>query len=91
MQKLYECLPDQELVRLGCEVKAINQDESGVEVVLTDGTVEKGDMVLGADGVRSGVRSIMWEHANKTTPGLISAKEKTCMILPCTTPAHTID
>lgn len=78
LQNLYDCLPDKSRVRLGCEVSTIEQNASGVEVILTDETVEKGDMVLGADGVRSPVRSMMWEQANKTTPGLITVQEKTC-------------
>ncbi|KAL1862373.1 hypothetical protein Plec18170_001199 [Paecilomyces lecythidis] len=76
LQTLYDYLPDKSRLRVGCEVKTIKQDKDGVEVILADGTVEKGDMVLGADGVRSPVRSMMWEHANKKTPGFITAEEK---------------
>ncbi|KAJ9273241.1 hypothetical protein DTO212C5_826 [Paecilomyces variotii] len=76
LQTLYDYLPDKNRLRVGCEVKTIKQDKDGVEVILADGTMEKGDIVLGADGVRSPVRSMMWEHANKTTPGLITAEEK---------------
>lgn len=76
LQTLYDYLPDKNRLRVGCEVKTIKQDKDGVEVILADGTVEKGDIVLGADGVRSPVRSMMWEHANKTIPGLITAEEK---------------
>ncbi|KAI1412765.1 FAD binding domain protein [Hypoxylon sp. FL1857] len=79
LRNLYETLPDMKRVKLNSEVKSINQLPDGVEVVLTDGTVEKGDMVLGADGVRGTVRSMMWEHANKMEPGIITAQEKTCM------------
>jgi len=63
---------------MNCIVREIKQSVSGVEVVLNDGTVESGDMVLGCDGVHSLVRSAMWDHASKTTAGLITAKEKTC-------------
>lgn len=55
----------------------MKQLDSGVEVKLSDGTIEKGDMVLGCDGVYSLMRGLMWDHANKTTTGLITAKEKT--------------
>lgn len=65
-------------VKLNSEVKSINQLPDGVEVLLMDGTVERGDMVLGADGVRGTVRSMMWEHANRMEPGIITAQEKTC-------------
>lgn len=65
------------MLRTGCTTKEVKQLVSGVEVKLSDGTAETGDTVLGCDGVNSLVRSLMWDHANKTTKGLITAKEKT--------------
>jgi 2-polyprenyl-6-methoxyphenol hydroxylase-like FAD-dependent oxidoreductase len=43
-------------LHLGAEVKSFNEDESRVEVALTDGTVTNGDFLVGADGLRSTVR-----------------------------------
>ncbi len=63
---------------MDCAVREVKQSVSGVEVMLNDGTIEIGDMVLGCDGVHSLVRSAMWDHASKTTAGLITAEEKTC-------------
>lgn len=55
------------------EVKHVGDQ---VQVTLFDGQIETGDIVLGCDGAHSIVRNIMWEHANKITPGIITAKEK---------------
>jgi salicylate hydroxylase len=43
-------------VRLGARVAAVRQDDAGVEAVLEDGSVERGDMLVGADGIHSLVR-----------------------------------
>jgi 2-polyprenyl-6-methoxyphenol hydroxylase-like FAD-dependent oxidoreductase len=52
-------------------------EENGmVRVLLDDGTEEVGDLVVGADGVHSVVRALMWKKANETVPGYISAAEK---------------
>jgi len=75
---LYDGLPDKTRIRTKCQVKDVKQLISGVEVTMADGTVERGDIVVGCDGVNSLVREIMWDFANKTTPGMITAKEKTC-------------
>lgn len=77
LQCLYDGLPDKSYIRTGCEVRSIKHLDSGVEVTLKDGSVEKGDMVLGCDGVHSKTRSLMWQHADATAPGLITEKEKT--------------
>jgi 2-polyprenyl-6-methoxyphenol hydroxylase-like FAD-dependent oxidoreductase len=45
--------------RDGTNVTAIMQDDTGVEVVVDDGTVERFDVVFGADGYRSLVRSLV--------------------------------
>lgn len=57
-------------------VKDIQEDQDGVEVFCQDGTSERGDMVIGCDGVHSKVREIMWEKAARLAPGLITADEK---------------
>ncbi|KAH7311416.1 FAD binding domain protein [Stachybotrys elegans] len=76
---LYDCLPNKSRVRLNAGVAGIKQSSSGVEVALSDGTVEVGDLVLGCDGVHSRTRGFMWDHANKTAVGTITAKEKKAM------------
>ncbi|ARZ67264.1 hypothetical protein SMD11_1603 [Streptomyces albireticuli] len=44
-------------VRLGAHVAAFTQDRTGVTVRLTDGGTVRGDILIGADGVHSRVRS----------------------------------
>lgn len=43
-------------VRTGAEVVGYRQDSTGVVVELADGTTERGDVLIGADGVHSAVR-----------------------------------
>jgi salicylate hydroxylase len=43
-------------LRLGRRVAAVRQDDAGVEAVLDDGSVERGSVLIGADGVHSVVR-----------------------------------
>ena len=44
-------------LRLGTEVEAFEQDESGVRVLLADGGEESADILVGADGLRSRIRA----------------------------------
>ena len=82
---MYDGLPDKNFVKAGSKIQDIAESSSRVEVKLSDGTVEKGDMVLGCDGTHSFVRGVMWDHANKAIPGFISEKEKNSKlyIRPC--------
>ncbi|KAH8176530.1 FAD binding domain-containing protein [Sarocladium implicatum] len=60
VQMLYESIPDRDTrVRTGMDVTRINIHDAGVEVICGDGTVEKGSIVIGCDGVRSITRSEM--------------------------------
>jgi 2-polyprenyl-6-methoxyphenol hydroxylase-like FAD-dependent oxidoreductase len=43
-------------LRLGCEVRGFSENEAEVKVALNDGTVAGGDLLVGADGLRSPVR-----------------------------------
>jgi 2-polyprenyl-6-methoxyphenol hydroxylase-like FAD-dependent oxidoreductase len=50
-------------VRLGVSAESIRQDESGIAAALTDGTQDRYDLVIGADGIRSGTRSLLFPEA----------------------------
>jgi FAD dependent monooxygenase len=47
-----------------------------VKVHLADGTFEEGDIVVGADGVHSLTRQVMWDYAAQTDPSSISDSDK---------------
>ncbi|PHH71951.1 hypothetical protein CDD82_6243 [Ophiocordyceps australis] len=76
LQILYDALPDKSFIKTGVAVQEIEQFADGIQVTLSDGSVERGDMVLGCDGVHSLARTLMWQYAGKVSPGLIAAKEK---------------
>lgn len=46
----------------GTKVQSIRETSDGVEVTFADGSSEKADLVIGADGVRSVVRECMFEN-----------------------------
>ncbi|KAK0616592.1 hypothetical protein B0T14DRAFT_538471 [Immersiella caudata] len=77
LQVVYDNLPDKSKIRTSAAVKNITETTIGVEVTLADGTIEKGDIVLGCDGVHSLSRSIMWDHAAASNPAHIPKSDKT--------------
>lgn len=79
IRTLYNKLPDKSQVLLNKRAQSITHTDNGVQVTLADNTVEEGDIVIGADGVHSIVRQLMWDHANTLAPNTITAAEKTCM------------
>ena len=46
-------------VRLGCSFELLTPDDQGVDVLFTDGSHGRYDLVVGADGVNSRVRSVV--------------------------------
>jgi len=52
-------------VRLGLTVNSIESDAEGADVAFSDGAKGRYDLVIGADGVFSGVRSILFPQAPK--------------------------
>lgn len=50
-------------VNLGVTVASLSQDAGGVDVELTDGTRERYDLVIGADGINSLVRRLVFPDA----------------------------
>lgn len=50
-------------IRLGTSVTSIAQEEHGVEVELSDGSRERYDLLVGADGLHSAVRELVFSDA----------------------------
>jgi 2-polyprenyl-6-methoxyphenol hydroxylase-like FAD-dependent oxidoreductase len=46
-------------VHYGTEVDALTQDADGVDLSLSDGTTDRVDLLIGADGLNSGVRTMI--------------------------------
>lgn len=50
-------------VRLGCSFQTITQDDAGVDITFTDGTADRFDAVIAADGLYSAVRGLLMPDA----------------------------
>jgi 2-polyprenyl-6-methoxyphenol hydroxylase-like FAD-dependent oxidoreductase len=55
-------------VRLGLTVAALEHDAGAVAVTLSNGSVERYDLVIGADGIYSGIRALAFPHAVAPAP-----------------------
>lgn len=56
LQSALRAALDRESVHLGCEVTGFTEEEGGVQVTMRDGRAAQGDVLIGADGLRSAVR-----------------------------------
>jgi 2-polyprenyl-6-methoxyphenol hydroxylase-like FAD-dependent oxidoreductase len=52
-------------VQLGVKVDTLEQDDAGVDVTLTDGSMGRYDLVVGADGIFSQMRELIFPDAAK--------------------------
>ncbi|MGW4589684.1 FAD-dependent monooxygenase [Amycolatopsis thermoflava] len=57
---LYTAIRDTVEIRFGTTVTAVAQDADGVDVTLSDGTVERADLLVGADGLHSTTRKLVF-------------------------------
>ncbi|KAM3064986.1 hypothetical protein ACMFMF_011457 [Clarireedia jacksonii] len=73
---LYSKFEDKSRIHKKKKVVEICQGRSDVSVTTTDGTTYHGDLVVGADGVHSIVRSEMWRIGNLEQPGFVTEEEK---------------
>ncbi|SDL21083.1 2-polyprenyl-6-methoxyphenol hydroxylase [Glycomyces sambucus] len=55
---LFEAVRDTAEFRFGTTATAIEQDRDGVTAVLSDGSTERADLLIGADGLHSAVRAL---------------------------------
>ncbi|KAI0456729.1 FAD binding domain-containing protein [Xylaria acuta] len=78
---VYECLPDKSKILTGKRVVDVDENEDGVEVKLQDGTIERGDILIGCDGVHSRVRDLMWRNANVEIDNKITSEEKQSLVV----------
>lgn len=78
MQLLYGALPDEirHLLLPGKDVSTIETTEDGVVVRCTDGSAERGSIVVGADGAHSKVRDCMRRIALQESPKAAVNEEK---------------
>jgi len=57
---LYELVRERSDIRFGTQVEEVAATTSGVEVRLSDGSIERADLLVGADGIHSNVRSLVF-------------------------------
>lgn len=69
---LAERLPEAVSVRLASRVARIEQDDAGVRVHLTGGERIEGDLLVGADGLRSTVRSQLFGESESIFTGYLA-------------------
>ena len=59
---------DQRVLRLGAKCVGVAQNAEGVTISLDDGSTEHGDLVVGADGLHSQVRTVLMGMDRPATP-----------------------
>ncbi|KAH7342650.1 hypothetical protein BKA65DRAFT_595732 [Rhexocercosporidium sp. MPI-PUGE-AT-0058] len=69
LKVLSDRLPDKSRVHLSKRVTKIDHIDTKVVVHCKDGSIYSGDIVVGADGVHSSVKSVMQDHIDRSTPG----------------------
>ncbi|KFZ09191.1 hypothetical protein V501_05682 [Pseudogymnoascus sp. VKM F-4519 (FW-2642)] len=69
LKVLYKHIPDKSKVHTLKRVCKVDHNDSGVVVHCQDGTNYHGDVIVGADGIHSAVRTLMQQHIEITSPG----------------------
>jgi 2-polyprenyl-6-methoxyphenol hydroxylase-like FAD-dependent oxidoreductase len=73
--RIYSLLKDAlpaESYRPGMALEGFEQDPSGVTAMFSDGTRERGDLLVGADGIRSTVRELLWPKVQPRYAGYVA-------------------
>ncbi|KAF4439871.1 Zeaxanthin epoxidase chloroplastic [Fusarium acutatum] len=75
LKVLYNSIKDKSKILTNKRVVMTELVNGGVHAVTSDGTSIAGDILVGADGVHSTVRSGMWNLAGRLSPGLFDPNE----------------
>lgn len=75
IQTLYDNLKYKTSVLTSKAVSEVDLTPKGVRVVTHDGSSYSGDILIGADGIHSSVRTHMWKIAAMQQPGVFSTYE----------------
>ncbi|MCB1388159.1 MAG: FAD-dependent monooxygenase [Rhodobacteraceae bacterium] len=67
-----EALLPEGVIRFGARISGVGQDERSAWVRLADGTETRADLVIGADGIHSPVRTALFGQDNPQFTGLVS-------------------
>ena len=59
-------------IHLGSRCAGVAQDAGGAELILQDGRRARGDVLIGADGVRSVVRTALWGECSPQFTGMVA-------------------
>ena len=73
--RIYRLLKDAfppESYRFGATLARLDQDAGGVTAVFTDGSTERGELLVGADGIRSTVRELLAPAVQPTYAGYVA-------------------
>lgn len=76
LQVLWKNLKNKDRILVSKKVTQVSIEPSKVRVETSDGQSYSGDILIGADGIHSKVRSEMWRLADSLEPGYIPASEK---------------
>ena len=68
LELFYGGIRDKSKVRSRCGVQSFIEDEEGVTVTTTTGEQIRGSLLIGADGVHSGVRNSMADNIEGDDP-----------------------
>ncbi|KAL3464879.1 hypothetical protein BJX64DRAFT_275549 [Aspergillus heterothallicus] len=75
IQVLHSSFEDASHIHVNQKVARVQQGKDRIRVVTEDGLSYEGDLVVGADGVHSKVRSEMWSFSNSPDLARISLRE----------------
>ncbi|KAF6803744.1 FAD binding domain protein [Colletotrichum sojae] len=76
LQVLYDNLKYKDRVLTKKRVSRVDLAKGGVQVHTDDGSIFEGDIIVGADGIHSAVRSEMWRLGHEQSPGYFPPDEQ---------------
>lgn len=76
LRSLYDQLESKDKILVSKRVTSIKHGSNFASVLCADGTEYVGDIIIGADGIHSRIRSEMQRLANESSPGLMDRDKK---------------